>query len=435
MTKRILSIFAALLFLSNQAFAGAVLPVNVTAGSPDVVISPSPGKGTFTVSKTAPINAIGTSPTYTVLASDMGKVVTHARSTSVAVTLPQATTTGFGAGKSYTEINTGAGAVTITPTTSTINGLTSLVLAQYQSAYIVSDGTNYVAFLGSISSTSVSVTSVSSNLVINPTPGTGTFTLGTTQIINAQGTAASYTILSSDMGKVVTHNKSTAVAVTLPQATTTGFTAGASYTEFNLGAGAVTITPTTSTINGASTYVLSQNQGIYIVSNGTDYIGIPMASGSGTGTVTTFSCVTANGVSCSVANASTTPAATFTLGNITPAKVNATASITAASVALSVSGAAIATDASLGNHFRVTPAHSTATTMSAPTNPVDGQKITYELVQDSTGSGTITWNSVFSFGTSGAPTLTTTASKRDLVGFVYSSDAVKWLYLGSQLNF
>jgi hypothetical protein len=39
---------------------------------------------------------------------------------------------------------------------------------------------------------------------------------------------------------------------------------------------------------------------------------------SGSGTVLSFSCVTANGVSCSVANPTTTPAATFTLGAITP---------------------------------------------------------------------------------------------------------------------
>lgn len=51
------------------------------------------------------------------------------------------------------------------------------------------------------------------------------------------------------------------------------------------------------------------------------------SSGGGTGTVTTFSCVTANGVSCSVANATTTPAATFTLAAITPTTVAATGAV------------------------------------------------------------------------------------------------------------
>ena len=50
-----------------------------------------------------------------------------------------------------------------------------------------------------------------------------------------------------------------------------------------------------------------------------------IANGSGgSGTVTTFSVVTANGVSASVANPTTTPAATFTLGAITPTSINTT---------------------------------------------------------------------------------------------------------------
>lgn len=46
------------------------------------------------------------------------------------------------------------------------------------------------------------------------------------------------------------------------------------------------------------------------------------AAGSGSGTVTTASVVTANGISATVANPTTTPAFTFTLGAITPTSVN-----------------------------------------------------------------------------------------------------------------
>lgn len=54
--------------------------------------------------------------------------------------------------------------------------------------------------------------------------------------------------------------------------------------------------------------------------------------GSGSyGTVTTVSVTTANGVSASVANATTTPALTFTLGAITPSSVNTAGAVTAAS--------------------------------------------------------------------------------------------------------
>lgn len=92
-------------------------------------------------------------------------------------------------------------------------------------------------------------------------------------------------------------------------------------------------------------------------------------------------------------------------------------------------GATITIDASTGNHFRVTLGGNR--TMAAPTNPTDAQLITLEVIQDGTGSRTLTWNSVFAFGTDvPSPTLTTTASKRDFLSFKYNSTAVKWYCLG-----
>jgi hypothetical protein len=85
-----------------------------------------------------------TGTTYTVLAKDRGKLVTHSNGSATAVTLPQATGA-FGADWAYMTVNLGAGAVTITPTTSTINGAATLVLNQNEAAIIVSDGTNYKA--------------------------------------------------------------------------------------------------------------------------------------------------------------------------------------------------------------------------------------------------------------------------------------------------
>ena len=92
------------------------------------------------------VNAqVGTS--YTVLASDRSKLVTLKNASAVAVTLPQAGTS-FPAGWIAKFSNQGAGTVTITPTTSTINGNATLVLLTGQSADIVSDGTNYFACAG-----------------------------------------------------------------------------------------------------------------------------------------------------------------------------------------------------------------------------------------------------------------------------------------------
>jgi hypothetical protein len=90
-------------------------------------------------------------------------------------------------------------------------------------------------------------------------------------------------------------------------------------------------------------------------------------------------------------------------------------------------------NAALGNHFRVTLTG--AATVAAPTGPTDGQKITLEVIQDATGSRALSWNTAFDFGTPGAPVLTTTAAKRDLIGFVYSGSLSKWLYAGSALGF
>lgn len=110
-------------------------------------------------------------------------------------------------------------------------------------------------------------------------------TLAGTYTINAQ-TGTTYTVLSSDACKLVTFSNGSAVAVTLPQATGS-FAAGFAFDVQNKGAGAVTITPTTSTINGGATLVLAQNTGCSIVSDGTNYqVASCTALGSGSGTVT-----------------------------------------------------------------------------------------------------------------------------------------------------
>lgn len=86
---------------------------------------------------------------------------------------------------------------------------------------------------------------------------------------NAQ-TGTTYTVLAGDSGKLVTFSNASAIAVTLPQATGS-FTTGWYVHVENLGAGTVTITPTTSTIDGAATLTLLTNQGALIVSDGTNY--------------------------------------------------------------------------------------------------------------------------------------------------------------------
>jgi hypothetical protein len=87
-----------------------------------------------------------TGTTYTILATDFGKVVTISNANPIAVTLPVATTSGFAPGKCFVLISIGAGTATVTPTTSTINGQTTKAYATNVGSRICSDGTNYYAY-------------------------------------------------------------------------------------------------------------------------------------------------------------------------------------------------------------------------------------------------------------------------------------------------
>lgn len=81
-------------------------------------------------------------------------------------------------------------------------------------------------------------------------------------------------------------------------------------------------------------------------------------------------------------------------------------------------GATIDWDMDASNVAKVTLADNR--TMAAPTNLKDGGTYVLHVIQDGTGSRTITWNAVFKWPGGSAPTLTTTASARDMLSF--SSD-------------
>lgn len=99
--------------------------------------------------------------------------------------------------------------------------------------------------------------------------------------------------------------------------------------------------------------------------------------------------------------------------------------------------ATIAVDASLGNDFRVTLGGNR--TMGVPSNPVDGEKVTFQVTQDGTGSRTLTWptgsSGNYAFGSGTAPALSTAAGALDVVAFVYNSAKARWLYLGTTGGF
>lgn len=102
-------------------------------------------------------------------------------------------------------------------------------------------------------------------------------------------------------------------------------------------------------------------------------------------------------------------------------------------------GANIAWDVSTAQKAKVTLGGNR--TMNAVSNAVEGATYTLWVIQDGTGSRTITWTTSgagsFDFGTDGSPTLTTTASKADLLAFeaISIGGTLKLRYMGIKKGF
>jgi len=112
---------------------------------------------------------------------------------------------------------------------------------------------------------------------------------------------------------------------------------------------------------------------------------------------------------------------TITAGYVSPAVVSLT------------DGATISVNASLGNDFRVTITGQRS--MSNPSNPVNGQRITFQISQGAGGSHTLTWGSAYNFGAAVAPTLSANAGETDVFGFIYNAAKAGWLCTGWALGF
>jgi len=236
----------------GAAAAGTGTVTSVDASGGVQTTSGSAITSTGTIQGAHVINA-QTGTTYAVVAGDRGKHVTLSNAASIAASIAQAGTTGFENGYYVYLENIGVGAVTLTPTTSTVNGSATIVITTGVTVLLFSDGTNYRAAVID-----------SQGLAVNAQTGT------------------TYTYLSNDRHKLVTHTNASAIAATLPQATGAF---GATWAMFvqNRGAGTLTITPTTSTIDGAASLALTTNQGTLIASDGTNYFTMRGIGGSGSG--------------------------------------------------------------------------------------------------------------------------------------------------------
>lgn len=109
--------------------------------------------------------------------------------------------------------------------------------------------------------------------------------------VNAQ-VGTNYTIQSSDYGQLITVTNANPVAVTIPSTSAPSTFYPFNTYVSNLGAGTVTITPVAGTINGLSSFSLTQNQSAWIVSDGNAW---QVFRGFGVGTTPTAPAYTFNG--------------------------------------------------------------------------------------------------------------------------------------------
>jgi hypothetical protein len=186
--------------------------------------------------------------TYTIQASDNGKLVSIANSAAMAIDLPDASLL---VSPFFCAIeNRGTALLTITAAVGTIDGAVSLILYAGQGILIYSNSANWYTERGMLNAGPVSSL-----------------------------TATSYTLHAYDMGGLVTMANGSPMAITLPDATTLGYSFWCSIE--NRGTALLTLTPSSGTIDGAGSLVVPQNQGVVVFFNGTNWFTMRGLSASG----------------------------------------------------------------------------------------------------------------------------------------------------------
>lgn len=178
-----------------------------------------------TTTTTVPVGTVNTQTgtSYTVQNSDSGGIITFSNAAAVAVTLNAAVAQFWYAALA----NLGAGLVTITPQSGTINGGATLALSTQESAWIFFDGTNWWA--ATIPTQPQALAAVASQFFTSYTATTGLFTAAQPAIADVLGLAAALALLAPLASPTFTG--------TVTQPTPAVLTAAATASTATLGAG------------------------------------------------------------------------------------------------------------------------------------------------------------------------------------------------------
>lgn len=145
-----------------------------------------------------------------------------------------------------------------------------------QFGIVEGDGSTVTCVLGICSAiNNGTVTSIATSCGISGGPITATGTISSNSNPTVQS-GSNYAFLTGDCGSIVYLSNGSNQIPTIPQAGTTGFATGWYVEACNIGAGTQTITPATSTIGGAATFVLPAGSAaapkcVGINSDGTNY--------------------------------------------------------------------------------------------------------------------------------------------------------------------
>lgn len=172
---------------SSTTLSGLAPP---TSQSIPFILTSTPSAGVATapawVLPGVPIDA-RTTTTETITNTDREELITLSNSGATAVTLPQAGSGNFVNNFSHAECNINTGLVTITPTTSTINGNATQIVPNHWCSYIYSDNTNYRASTTPDIAAFPNCTDTAGNH-LNFTSATGALSCGTTASLATQYT-------------------------------------------------------------------------------------------------------------------------------------------------------------------------------------------------------------------------------------------------------